>query len=95
MKAVEKIINGNWNLLIKDGNNIIIRISAPNELNYQTWRISLRCGICYDYKDLSDAINCLQDIANKMYHLDVSKIKDAHNYPCTLLMCFQDELVTI
>ena len=53
MKAVEKIINGNWNLLIKDGNNIIIRISAPNELNYQTWRISLQCGICYDYKDLS------------------------------------------
>ena len=95
MKAVEKIINGNWNLLIKDGNNIIIRISAPNELNYQTWRISLKCGICYDYKDLSDAINCLQDIVNKMYNLDVSTIKDAHNYPCTLLMCFQDELVTI
>ena len=95
MKAVEKIINGNWNLLIKDGNNILIRISAPNELNYQTWRISLQCGICYDYKGLSDAINCLQDIVNKMYHSDVSKIKDAHNYPCTLLMCFQDELVTI
>ena len=95
MKALEKIINGNWNLLIKDGNNIIIRISAPNELNCQTWRISLQCGICYDYKDLSDAINCLQDIVNKMYNLDASKIKDAHNYPCTLLMCFQDELVTI
>lgn len=91
MKAVENIINGCWHLFIKDGNNILVRISAPNEFNCQEWRISLKCGRCYNYKKLPDAIDCLNDVLNNMYNTEASKITDKLNYPCDLLMCFQDK----
>lgn len=90
MKAVEKIINDNWHLFIKDGNNILIRISAPNEFNCHKWRISLKCGICYNYNDLSKALICLNSVLRNMYNTDAAKITDKLNYPCVLLMCFQD-----
>ena len=91
MKAVENIINGCWNLFIKDGNNILIRISAPNNFNGQEWRISLKCGICYNYKELSKALICLNNVLRNMYNTDASTITDKLNYSCELLMCFQDK----
>ena len=91
MKAVENTINGIWHLLIKDGNNILIRISSPNDFNGQEWRVSLKCGICYNYKDISDALICLDNVLKNMYNTDASKITDKLNYPCNLLMCFQDK----
>ena len=95
MKAVEKIINDNWYLFIKDGNTILIKIAAPNEFNYHKWRISLKCGICYDYDNISDIIDCLNDMLKNLYNTDVSKIMDNNNYRCDLLLCFQDKILNI
>ena len=53
MKAVEKIINGNWYLFIKDNRKMVIKIAKPNDLNFQNWAISLTNGICYTYKEIS------------------------------------------
>ena len=92
MKAVEKIINGNWYLFIKYNRKMVIKIAKPNDLNFQNWTISLTNGICYTYKEISQVLECLNDLLVRIYGIKIEQITDSFNYPCNLLIIFQAEI---